>query len=319
VSTPELTQVAVATFKPLPDGPAFEVHFNPASLQYTVSNTLKEEGDGAAKKQYVDKTTAKLAMQLVFDTTDTGEDVRSYTGKMAGLLEPVAEDQKQVPPNVEFAWGTYSFTGLVEQYKEVLDFFAPTGVPLRATVDITLASQDVEFQQETGGQVPDIDRDVSAEPAVVSDAGGPAGVASALSDPRSARSIASANGSASLRFGTGAGVAVGAGVELRSEAAFSVGASGGAGFGIGIGVGGGAGTGGSGGGGAAAFSGLRMNPPTPSSPPSARRLLPTPATTASVGSGARFGVGGKASTTTGSSLRADVGADADLSTLIDFS
>ena len=27
------------------------VHFNPASLQHTVSNTLKEEGQGAKKKQ----------------------------------------------------------------------------------------------------------------------------------------------------------------------------------------------------------------------------------------------------------------------------
>ena len=46
------------------------MHFNPASLQYTVSN--KEEGQGAKKKQYVSETSAKLTMDLVFDTTDTG-------------------------------------------------------------------------------------------------------------------------------------------------------------------------------------------------------------------------------------------------------
>lgn len=328
MSTPELPEVAVATFKPLPDGPAFEVHFNPASLTYTVSNTLKEEGDGGTKKQYVDKTTAKLAMELVFDTTDTGEDVRTYTEKMAGLLEPVAEDQKQVPPNVEFAWGTYTFTGMVEQYRETLDFFAPSGVPLRATVALTLASQDVEFEREKGEQVQGIDRDLTPEPAVVSDEGGPAGVANALSDPRAARAIAGASGSASLRFGTGGGVAVGAGVELRAEAAFSAGASAGVGFGIGggggIGIGGGAGVGFSaslGGGGAAggAFSGLRVTPPTPRASISARALLPPPAPSASVGSGSRFGVGGKAATQTGSSLRANVGADADLSALVKFS
>ena len=41
------------------------VHFNPASLQHTVSNTLKEEGQGAKKKQYVSQTTAKLTMEQV--------------------------------------------------------------------------------------------------------------------------------------------------------------------------------------------------------------------------------------------------------------
>ena len=100
------------------------VHFNPASLQYTVSNTLKDEGSGAKKKQYVSQTTAKLTMDLVFDTTDTGEDVRETTDKMAKLLKPHGPSGKQVPPLVEFGWGVYRFTGMVEQYKETLDFFA---------------------------------------------------------------------------------------------------------------------------------------------------------------------------------------------------
>ena len=82
------------------------VHFNPASLQYTVSNTLKDEGKGAKKKQYVSQTTAKLSMDLVFDTTDTGEDVRVTTDRMARLLQPVAAGKdKNVPPTVKFGWG----------------------------------------------------------------------------------------------------------------------------------------------------------------------------------------------------------------------
>lgn len=76
-----------------------QVHFNPASLQYTVANTLKEEGKGAKKKQYVSQTTAKLTMDLVFDTTDSGEDVRVTTNEMAKLLQPVAQGKsKNVPP-----------------------------------------------------------------------------------------------------------------------------------------------------------------------------------------------------------------------------
>lgn len=246
-ATPDLSQpISLAFFRPLPpggDGQPFDVHFNPASLQYTVSNTLKEEGSGSAKKQYVDKTSAKLTMQLVFDTTDTGEDVRVHTDKMAKLLKPVAEGQKQVPPNVEFGWGVYSFTGLVEQYKENIDFFSAGGVPLRATVDITLASQDVQFESRKNPSA-SVDGNLTPEPAVVPGSGGPTGVANALGDPRAARAIASANGSASLRFGAEAGLAIGAGIDLRAEAAFSTGISASAGAGLSMGGGLGAGLGG---------------------------------------------------------------------------
>ena len=124
--TPQLEALATARFKTIKAAEAIEVtvHFNPASLQYTVSNTLKDQGSGAKKKQYVSQTTAKLTMDLVFDTTDTGEDVRATTDKMAKLLKPHGPSGKQVPPLVEFGWGVYRFTGMVEQYKETLDFFA---------------------------------------------------------------------------------------------------------------------------------------------------------------------------------------------------
>ena len=87
--TPLAESVALAQFKTVKAAEAIEVlvHFNPASLQYTVANTLKDQGSGKKKKQYVSQTTAKLTMDLVFDTTATGEDVRATTNKMAKLLK----------------------------------------------------------------------------------------------------------------------------------------------------------------------------------------------------------------------------------------
>ena len=64
------------------------VHFNPASLQYTITNTLENKGSGNSKKQYVTQSSGKLTFDLVFDTTHNGEDVRLYTGKVAKLMEP---------------------------------------------------------------------------------------------------------------------------------------------------------------------------------------------------------------------------------------
>ncbi|NLF55237.1 MAG: hypothetical protein GX576_12730 [Thauera phenolivorans] len=234
-----------ASFQTLTGPPLkVDVHFNPASLQYQVSNTLREEGRGARKKQYVSQTSAKLTMELVFDTTDTGTDVRSVTSQMAQMLQPIAEgSSKFVPPTVKFSWGAYSFTGLVEQYKETIDFFAPGGLPLRASINLTLANQDKVFETGASGSRASVDGDLAPEPVVVPDDGGPVGgaqgLANALGAPRAARAIAAANGAASLRFGGGGGLAVGA----SANAGFSAGASMGAGFAAGIGASAGAGLG----------------------------------------------------------------------------
>lgn len=342
MATPAFPKIEMARFKTLTpgggQGVAFDVHFNPASLEHTIANTLKDEGRGGRKKQFVDRTSAKLTMELVFDTTDTGEDVRMHTNKMAKLLQPVADDQRQVPPNVEFSWGVYRFTGMVEKYKETIDFFAASGVPLRSTVQLTLASQDVQFDGDTNPKA-SVDGGGS-EPTLMVGVGGAAGLATALGDPRAARAIASANGSASLRFGAEAGLAVGGEVQLQAEAGFSagIGLSGGAGFGIGAGGGGslsGGGGGGVGAGGRAAagfgigggvgasvaggaFAGLRSGA-SPNRPLlSARSLLGPPGGTAAISAGASFGLTGQVKAGSGASLGADVGAGADLAALMRF-
>ena len=254
-TTPAIENLELARFKTM-SGPSSQrvevpVHFNPDSLQYTVQNTMKEEGQGKKKKQHVSQTTAKLTMQLVFDTTDTGEDVRVYTDDMAKLLQPFKDGSDKSPPLVEFGWGVYRFTGIVDQYKETTDFFAAGGVPLRSMIDISLSSQDAVFESNHNPSA-SVDGDLSAEEPTVhqqpdnnqsSGPSGASGLASALGDPRAARAIASLNGSSSLRFGAGAALAVGGGVSLQAAAAFSVGISASAGIGIGGGVGIGAGAG----------------------------------------------------------------------------
>jgi hypothetical protein len=318
--TPKIEALATARFRTVKAAERIEVlvHFNPASLQYTVANTLKEQGRGANRKQYVSQTTAKLTMDLVFDTTATGEDVRETTGKMARLLTPHGPSGKEVPPLVEFGWGVYRFTGMVEQYKETLEFFAAGGVPLRSSVNLTLARQDKVFESARNPNA-SVDRDVKAEPVSLPTSpgpgGGPAGVANSLGDPRAARAIAAANGAASLRFSAGAELAVGggAGVTLGASASFSAGA----GAGLGLSAGGGASLGVTAGAGAiggsteAAFSGLRASV-------SGRPTMPDPSAALSltggavVGAGAHFGLGGQAKASASPSLSADVGANAEL-------
>ena len=304
------------------EGEPIPVLFNPASLEYSVSNEMKSQ-PGGRKKQYVEKSKASLKMQLVFDTTDTGNDVRAHTGPVSRLLQPVGEKGRPVPPTVKFEWGAYEFTGMLEQYKEVLDFFAPEGVPLRSTVDLTLSDQDFQFPEENLG-ASDASGDSGPGPAIVpSGPGGPSDVANRLGDPRASRSIAAANGSISLRAGTGGEMAVGAGVSLQGEAGFSAGAGLGLGAGVSAGAGFGAGPSASAGT-ASAFAGLRLNVPAPPGLPSARAVISAgvgtgvrAAASASVGSGAQVGLGGKAVAGTGG-LSAEVGAETDLNAFIKF-
>ena len=214
------------------------VHFNPASLQYTVSNTLKDQGSGSKKKQYVSQTTAKLTMDLVFDTTDTGEDVRETTDKMAKLLKPHGPSGKQVPPLVEFGWGVYRFTGMVEQYKETLDFFAAGGVPLRAGVNLTLSQPGASSSRATRTRSHGRRRSHAGagDGADLHRSGGRTGRRRQLArrsarrarDRRrpTARRACASPAAAELAVGVGAGVSLGA------AAAFSAGAS--AGFGVGV-------------------------------------------------------------------------------------
>ncbi|WP_213955778.1 MULTISPECIES: hypothetical protein [unclassified Variovorax] len=245
---PDIRAVTLAHFK-IDGGDDITVHFNPASLQYSVSNTMGE-AKGPNKKQYVANSSAKLTMDLVFDTTHNGHDVRELSDRMAKLMKPDGPKGKQVPPQVTFEWGTYKFTGMVEQYKETLDYFSPEGVPLRCGINLTLASQDKVFADKEHAPAASVDAAPTNAPPVMVPAGNspgspnPASVANQLGQPRAARDIASANGSASLRFADGGTLAVGgAGVTLNAAAAFSTGASASAGFGFGVGAGASAGAG----------------------------------------------------------------------------
>jgi hypothetical protein len=212
------------------------VHFNPVSLQYTVTNTM-EESKGNDKKQYVSKSVGKLTMDLIFDTTHNGEDVRGYTEKIARFLEP---DEKKAPPVILFEWGKYKFQGMVESFKETIDFFAASGVPLRSSVNLTMSRQDKVFEpSDTSGTA-----DVAGSPAfdtVELPGGGnqdATAVATRGGNSRAGRAVAAANGFESMRFSSGA-ITVGGAVSLRGPVAFASGGAGisaGASLGIGLGV-----------------------------------------------------------------------------------
>jgi hypothetical protein len=322
-----------------PSGDAISVHFNPTSLQHAVTNTMKDPGHGNSNKQYVGQSTAKLTMDLIFDTTDSGQDVRLSTTKIAQLMKPTREvssnnRDRKVPPVVLFEWGNYKFQGMVESFKETIDFFSGNGVPLRASVNLTMSEQDHVFDDPSAADSADTNASFQPDAIEVPTPRNQDATQTAAQggDPSAGRSIAAANNLDSMRFTGGASLTLNAGAQLKGAAGFSAGASAGAGGGFGLsggaGLTAGAGASASFGGSASAgisasggaFEGLRA-----SSASQASGLLNTSSflkTNGSAGistdSGASFNVGGKATVEGSASLSADVGAKADIRAKIQF-
>ena len=126
------------------DDASFDVQLNPESLQYDLTNAFEtnERGGGTQK---VEETTAKLSFELIWDTTETGQDVRNQTRQLIRLMQP----EDDAPRLVTFRWGEFRFSGFVESYKEVLDFFSENGVPLRANTALVLTEQGVDWRAAT--------------------------------------------------------------------------------------------------------------------------------------------------------------------------
>lgn len=307
-------------------GKPFEVHFNPASLQIALANTLEEKGQGKDKKQYVSKSSAKLTVDLVYDTTTTGDDVRTHTGKVARFMEAEgADEKKRTPPTVLFEWGTFKFQGLVESYKETIDFFSHDGIPLRASVNLTMSRQEVVF---TDDKAKPKSTAVDAPPT----SGDATQIATQAGNPGGGRGLAAANGLESMRFPSGpvsldasiplggpvAFATGGAGIGLGVSGGFSAGISGGAGIGISGGISGGAsfgaGVGGGFGLGAGASAGVSFGASAGASFGAGASLGAGASFGASAGAGASasFGAGASfgasASASAGFSARASVSA-----------
>jgi len=333
------------------------VHFNPASMVYTVENSTKQQAADPKRRQYAATFSGKLSMDLQFDTTDTGEDVRQTTNKVAMLMQASAGSGKnpksgnaQAQPVVIFEWGSYQFQGTMESFKETIDFFSADGVPLRALVSIGLARQDDVFDENADFS----SSDTSGSLVPTSDSGSASDASARGGDGSAARALASDNGLESLRFSAGASLNVGAGIQLNAAAGFSAsasvsaGVSAGAGLSIGAGasagisfgasagvassasiqisagVGGGALFGGQASAGVAAtagaFAGLETGRATVSTTTRLNPLRMLPSTSSadvSTGANASFSLGGAGNK--GSGFSSDVGSSFDFNDRLVFS
>lgn len=134
----ELTKATIRRYIP-GGGDEVKVPFNPTEYQLAQSNQFAEvaiPGLAAPLLQYGRGNARTLSMQLFFDTFEQGTDVREHTQKIVRLLE--IQEETHAPPVIEFTWGELQFVGVLEQANQRFTLFLGSGVPVRATVDITI-------------------------------------------------------------------------------------------------------------------------------------------------------------------------------------
>lgn len=147
-------------------------------------------------------TSALNSVTLEFDETETGTNVRDRTKLLVQWMQPTDENRS---PFILFQTGTLMFKGHITSVTETLTYFNEQGVPLRASVQLSMSESAIE-RVNTG-----------------SGSGSPAGLGASAG--LSAGADFSAGVSAGIGVSASAGVSVGANFSAGVSANASVGTS----------------------------------------------------------------------------------------------
>ncbi|HEX3034034.1 MAG TPA: LysM peptidoglycan-binding domain-containing protein [Thermodesulfobacteriota bacterium] len=156
----------VKAFLTRKDNPAMVVPclFNPKELSVEKSNQFGEvnvPGLPSPIFQFVRGNARSVTMDLFFDTYEEKIDVRVFTdritgwdaGSMFSKLPGVAKGLMDIdsdlhaPPVCLFIWGAFIFQCIIERVSKRFTMFLPEGIPVRATLSVTLKEyREVEVQ-----------------------------------------------------------------------------------------------------------------------------------------------------------------------------
>jgi len=123
--------------------------FNPAEFSMSKSNQWEADqvpGRSAPDLFFTGGAAGTMSLNLVFDTTGTGQAVTAHTGKLLDAMK-VDPDlpghdttrNRGRPPWVKFHWGDlHSFKAVIENLDLTFTYFSSGGTPLRAKASIAL-------------------------------------------------------------------------------------------------------------------------------------------------------------------------------------
>jgi hypothetical protein len=136
--------------------------FNPKELSFEKSNHFAEvniPGLSSPIFQFVRGNARKLNIDLFFDTyeeiEDEKKDVRELTNLITGWDDVSKPDKGlmdidsdlHAPPICNFTWGEFTFNCIIETVSKKFTMFLPSGIPVRATLNVTLKEyREIERQ-----------------------------------------------------------------------------------------------------------------------------------------------------------------------------
>jgi hypothetical protein len=138
-SVPAGTGLAKAMIINTVTGTGFPVMYNPEELRLEQGNTFAEipvPGRNASPVQYIRGKARTLAMDLLFDTYETGEDVRQHTAPVVALLD--TSPQTLAPPVLLFSMGRLQFQCVLVEAGQRFTMFLRDGTPVRSTLSVRL-------------------------------------------------------------------------------------------------------------------------------------------------------------------------------------
>jgi nucleoid-associated protein YgaU len=154
--------VTMMRFDPFISGEftGFTVQFNPTEVSFEKAMKFAEitiPGLDVPLQQFVRGEAEKLTLELLCDSTEKGtglgaESVTTQTDKVFSMAR--INPKTHAPPVVKLSWNNHfpgdslapnlssqrrtSFTGVIESIRQKFTLFSPEGVPLRATINLTI-------------------------------------------------------------------------------------------------------------------------------------------------------------------------------------
>lgn len=125
-----------------------DVMFNPTEYELEVGNQYAEnEVPGLQRpiSQFVGGDASTLNLSLFFDTYELGTDVREITSVIVGMMD--VDSDLHAPPTCRFVWGSLDFKGVVTSISQKYTMFLESGVPVRATLGMSLKSSQTMKEQ----------------------------------------------------------------------------------------------------------------------------------------------------------------------------
>jgi LysM repeat protein len=119
-------------------GQKFLVMFNPEEYSLNKDNNYASQaipGLESPLLQFVHGNLRTLDMELLFDTFETQQDVRSQTQNIVALLD--IDSDLHTPPVVRVTWGSLDFRSVLAKVSQKFIKFFSDGRPARARLNVT--------------------------------------------------------------------------------------------------------------------------------------------------------------------------------------